>query len=152
MRGGGNESFFSPPLFFKNFKFCVCVCAYAQRVPYKPAVKPHYLCMMNPFIFSLTLLTYVHVHIHPKCQHSFRFIFEFQITRPLISLPLFFCFPEASRISISPPVCVRACGGLVGVHQVFHFPLTLSWKKKIPFFTEKYKYKKKKKKKKNIFL
>ena len=106
------------------------MCAYAQRVPYKPAVKPHYLCMMNPFIFSLTLLTYVHVHIHPKCQHSFRFIFEFQITRPLISLPLFFCFPEASRISISPPVCVRACGGLVGVHQVFHFPLTPLQKKK----------------------
>lgn len=67
---------------------CVCVCD-------------------EPFHFLYTR-TYTHKHL--KCQHSFRGIFEFQITRPFsffLSLPL--SFPKPHAFQYRPRyACVRA--------------------------------------------
>lgn len=107
VRGGGNESFFSPHFSSKISSFLVSVCILYREYLIDSLLNHTTCCMMNPFIFSLTLLTYV--HIHPKCQHSFRVIFEFQITRPPLSLSLSFSvFPKLHAFQYIAPG-MRAC-------------------------------------------
>ena len=113
MVGGRKRFLFLPQKYFQ------VVHTHTRIVQYfKTTVKPLPVCLMNPFIFSTHLRAHTHTHTR-NVNIPFGVFLKFKSPAPFLSLSL---SPEASRISISPPVCVRACGGLSAFTKSFIFP------------------------------